>query len=87
MPWNLEQEDEYKCMISLDKDGLIKKIQTQRISSSNHSFSYLLDTELTLFKEKLIPQKVTLDLIPNANNETFQPLSLVAKYSNFRKRK
>lgn len=87
MPWNLEQEDEYKCVVSLDKDGLIKKIQTQRISSSNHSFSYLLDTEFTLFKEKLIPQKVTLDLIPNANNETFQPLSLVAIYSNFRKRK
>ena len=87
MPWNLEQEDEYKCMVSLDKDGLIKKIQTQRISSSNHSFSYLLDTEFTLFKEKLVPEKVTLDLIPNANNETFQPLSLVAKYSNFRKRK
>lgn len=87
MPWNLEQEDEYKCMVSLDKDGLIKNIQTQRISSSNHSFSYLLDTEFTLFEERLIPKKVTLELIPNANNEAFQPLSLVANYSNFRKRK
>lgn len=87
MPWNLERDDEYKCMVSLDKNGIIKSIKTQRISSSDRSFSYLLDTEFTLYEEQLIPQRVTLDFIPNANNEDYRSLSLIANYSNFRKRK
>jgi hypothetical protein len=86
MPWNLEQEDEYRCMVALDKTGLIKNIKSQRKSSSDHSFSYLLETEFTLFEEQLVPKKVTIDLIPNAKSESFSPLSLVVNYSNFRKR-
>lgn len=87
MPWNLEKDDEYRCMVSLDKDGLIKNIKTQRISSSEHSVSYLLDTKFTLYEEQLIPLRVKVDLIPNANNEEFSPLSLVINYFNIRKRK
>lgn len=86
MPWNLEQEDECRCMVSLDKSGLIKNIKIQRKSSSDHSFSYLLETEFTLFEEQLVPKKVTIDLIPNAKSESFSPLSIVVNYSNFRKR-
>lgn len=86
MPWTLEQNDEYKCMVSLDKDGLIKNIKTQLISSSNHSLSYLLDTEFTIFEAQLVPLKVKIDLVPNANNEE-KPLSLVVNYTNVRKKK
>ena len=86
MPWNLEQEDECRCMVSLDKSGLIKNIKTQRKSSSDHSLSYLLETEFTLFEEQLGPKQVTIELIPNAKSEFISPLSRVANYSNFRKR-
>lgn len=86
MPWNLERDDELRCMVSLDKNGLIKNIKTQRMSSSNHSFSYLLDTEFTLFEAQLVPLKVKIDLVPNADNDV-KPLSLVVDYTNVRRKK
>ena len=86
LPWNLERDDVFKCMVSLDENGVIRRVETQRISASEHSFSYLLDTEYTLFEGQLIPQRVTLGFIPNANNDDFPPLSLIASYSNFRKK-
>ena len=62
-------------------------IRVVLLSSSDHSFSYLLETEFTLFEEQLVPKKVTIELIPNAKSESFSPLSIVVNYSNFRKRR
>lgn len=87
MPWNLEKDDQYKCLVSLSHNGLIKNIKTQRLTSSDHSFSYLLDTEYDLYEDKLVPKTVTLELVPSASNKVCQPLSISAIYSNFRKRK
>ncbi|WP_018361203.1 hypothetical protein [Porphyromonas macacae] len=87
MPWNLQEDDELRCIVSLDKDGFINRIKTQLTSSSEYSASYLLDTEFGLHKKKLIPSIIKIDLVPNARNEDLKSLSLVINYSNFRKEK
>lgn len=87
MPWNIEENDEFRCIVSLDKKGFINRIKTQLTSSSEHSVSYLLDTEYSLYKRELIPLVVKIDVVPNACNEKSNPLSFVLNYSNFREKK
>lgn len=84
LPWGLQEDDALICIVSLDKYGIIKNINTQLSSSSNHSTSYLLDTEYSLKERKIIPTLVKIRLLPNSQNKETKALSLVATYSEFR---
>lgn len=88
MPWNLLPEDNLICLVYLDKNGYIKRIRTQLTSSSNQSLSYFLDTVFACFENKIIPQTITADFVPNAYaTEEIAPVSLFIHYNNIRKRK
>lgn len=88
MPWDLLPGDNLICLVYLDKDGFIKRIRTQLTSSSNQSLSYFLDTIFDRFENKIIPQTITADFVPNASaTEEIAPLSLFIHYNNIRKRK
>lgn len=85
MRWDLKKEDELRCLVSLDKEGIISDIKTQFTPGAIDSISYLLETQFTLFKEKLVPAKVKMKLVPNTHN-TNKSLSLTAEYRNHRKK-
>ena len=87
MPWDLNQEDVFKCMVALDQEGVIKNIKAQFTpSAATESASYLLETEFTFFKEKLVPLRVSGAFIPHADNDK-TPWAVMADYTNLRKHK
>ena len=87
MIWDLKRSDELICIVALDNNGLIKNIKIQFTPSvETDGASYLLDTEFTLFKEKLVPLRATLDLVPHYLNDQ-KPWSVVIDYHNHRRRK
>lgn len=87
MPWHLHEDDEFRCIVALDKEGFISRIKTQLTSSSEGSASYLLDTQFGLRDDKLVPLTIKIDLVPNARNEVLTSLSLTINYSNCRKKR
>lgn len=81
MPWNLNEKDELKCHVYLDKSGIISRIEVQLTNHSEVAISYLLETDYTLFKRKLMASRSKIKLLPNANNETTPEISLLISYS------
>lgn len=84
MPLELKTGDELRCIVFLDESGLIRRIKTQFTPILNDSASYLLDAEFILFKGKLVPLKVNMELVPSGYS-ALHPFSLVIDYSNHRK--
>lgn len=81
---DLKEEEDLRFRVFLDKEGVIDRIGVQ-FTPIDDTASYLLDVEFVLFKGKLVPQKVTIDLISHADNaET--PWSIDITYRNNRKR-
>lgn len=81
---DLKEEEDLRFRVFLDKEGVIDRIGVQ-FTPIDDTASYLLDVEFVFFKGKLVPQKVTIDLISHADNaET--PWSIDITYRNNRKR-
>ena len=85
MPWNLDEEDEFKCYVYLDHDGIIVRIDIQLINHLEDSISYLLETDYVLFDRKLVASKTMMKLLPNANNNDMPELLVNIMYSDFQK--
>ena len=81
---DLKEEEDLRFRVFLDKEGVIDRVGVQ-FTPIDDTASYLLDVEFVFFKGKLVPQKVTIDLISHADNaET--PWLIDITYRNNRKR-
>ena len=71
MLWNLNKEDEFRCYVYLDNNGIIARIDVHLTSHLESGISYLLETDYVLFDRKLVAAETMMKLLPNAiNNDT-----------------
>jgi hypothetical protein len=86
MLWNLKKEDEFRCYVYLNNNGIIARIDLQLTSNSESGVSYLLQTDYVLFDRKLVASETMIKLLPNAINNNTPELLLRIHYSAFQKR-
>lgn len=85
MPWKLTQNDELRCIVTLDNDGFITNIKTHFTSSTNDVASYLLYTDFGRYDNQLIPIETKFDIVPSTNNKEAKATSYTLRYRNIRK--
>ncbi|HBX46352.1 MAG TPA: hypothetical protein DEG28_10785 [Porphyromonadaceae bacterium] len=83
--WRLSLGDEFVCMVSLDEKGYIANIEAQLTSHSNKSESYILNTDYTLFREKIVASRSVFKILPNADNDEAKECVIVMTFSGFGK--
>lgn len=83
--WDLLQEDEFLCLVSIDEHGFISNIETQLTSHSDKSQSYLLKTNYTLYQDKLVAANTFFKILPNAANNENSEFFIEMIYSDFQR--
>lgn len=86
MLWNLNKEDEFRCYVYLDNNGIIARIDVHLTSHSESGISYLLETDYVLFDRKLVASETMMKLLPNAINNDTPELLVKINYSDFQVR-
>ena len=86
MLWNLNKEDEFRCYVYLDNNGIIARIDVHLTSHLESGISYLLETDYVLFDRKLVASETMMKLIPNAINNDTPELLVKINYSDFQER-
>lgn len=86
MLWNLNKEDEFRCYVYLDNNGIIARIDVHLTSHLESGISYLLETDYVLFDRKLVASETMMKLLPNAINNDTPELLVKINYSDFQER-
>lgn len=82
---DIEPGTELICLVSIDSNGYIKRIETRLTPpNSDKYFSYILQTDYTVFNRQIINSYSTAKLLPNANYDERERIIKIS-FSDFSK--